>query len=142
MRSSDFVREVAHGNQTREKTVSRLWFDGKHLYSYGSHYPLLIKYRDKWLVNDRGYSVTTSKHIGMANRHADYAVNLQINRQFLGEDRTSYSHMLENTKNEIEYLKGKLTELSKRAWKQRENIEANIAKYQLTVEYLEANPPE
>jgi hypothetical protein len=50
--------------------------DGDRLYSYGNHYPLLFRVASKggrmlWVVNDGGYSATTSKHIAYARAHAD-----------------------------------------------------------------------
>lgn len=46
--------------------ANSLFFEGKFLYSYGYHYPLAIIQDSYILINDRGYSVTTSKHIGIA----------------------------------------------------------------------------
>lgn len=41
-------------------------YDG-NFYSYGSHYPLLFKVDGQWFINNAGYSVSTSKHIGWAH---------------------------------------------------------------------------
>ena len=59
--------DVIHlfAQQTQEEANSRnIFFKGKKLYSYGYHY-LLAEFIDDEtiLINDRGYSVTTSKHI-------------------------------------------------------------------------------
>jgi len=53
-----------------------MW-DGETLYSYGPHYPLLFKVAGQWVCNDRGHSVTTSKHIGQARQYSDFSVELQ-----------------------------------------------------------------
>lgn len=38
------------------------------LYSYGTHFPLAWKKGDKWIVNDKKYSFTTSKHQSLVYR--------------------------------------------------------------------------
>ncbi len=65
--------QVIHlwANQSQDTARSRnVFFQGVRLYSYGYHYELgrLVKYRGKQvaIINDTGYSVTTSKHIRRA----------------------------------------------------------------------------
>lgn len=58
--------EVAHAwaNQTRERANgSSFYFDGKEIYSYGSHF-LAGEYlaQDVYWINDKSYSNSTSKH--------------------------------------------------------------------------------
>lgn len=58
-------------------------------YSYGTHYPLIIKrYTSNgvfWFLNVSGYSVTTSKHIAQA-RYALFGKNkIDIEQWFLAE---------------------------------------------------------
>lgn len=47
--------------------ANSLFFENDTLYSYGRHYPLALFVKpDTVLINDVGYSVTTSKHIRIA----------------------------------------------------------------------------
>lgn len=46
--------------------ANSLFFEDNTLYSYGRHYPLAIIQDSYVLINDMGYSVTTSKHISIA----------------------------------------------------------------------------
>lgn len=76
MRIRVFIGECVNGNQTKERTVSSVYFDGDTIYSYGYHYPLLFKIGGKWILNDTGYSSTTAKHISWARYYADGVVKL------------------------------------------------------------------
>jgi hypothetical protein len=70
----------------REKTCSSVFkdFDG-NIYSYGYHYPLLIKVGNKVFRNVSGYSNTTARHIQWS-RDID-AINIHFDRDFrLGND--------------------------------------------------------
>lgn len=55
-------------------------WDGEHVYSYGYHYPLLIALETaggtRWILNDRGYSSTTGRHIHWARSFSDAAVSI------------------------------------------------------------------
>jgi len=65
----------ASGTQSQGRSHNgNVYFDGDVLYSYGSHFPLAIKYKGRVLLNGDSYSVTTSKHQGQARqalRHLD-----------------------------------------------------------------------
>lgn len=89
MKTNTFIQQCATGHGPANprggmKRVASVAWDGETLYSYGPHYPLLFKLkapaehsRGHYLVcNDRGHSVTTSKHIGQARLYADFCVNL------------------------------------------------------------------
>lgn len=57
-----------------EGRSSNVYFEGATVYSYGSHYPLGLITKNKKgetaaIINTSGYSLTTSKHIGIT-RHA------------------------------------------------------------------------
>lgn len=65
--------QVLHlwANQSQDEArCKNVFFHGKNCYSYGHHYLLgtLVKYKGKTVavINDSGYSVTTSKHIASA----------------------------------------------------------------------------
>ena len=69
--SSEVIHYFANQIQNEGKNQSRnIYFEGKSLFSYGSHYKLAqILTPKSVLINDVGYSVTTSKHIH-ETRHA------------------------------------------------------------------------
>lgn len=80
MTSKDFIGACVRGETKQPKdgrkyNSSILW-DGTTIYSYGVHYPLLFKVGNVWILNDRGYSNTTGKHISWAGSFADYRVHL------------------------------------------------------------------
>jgi len=81
MKTSTFIERCANGYEGTPrrgtKTVASVMWDGETLYSYGPHYPLLFKVAGQWVCNDRGHSVTTSKHIGQARQYSDFNVELQ-----------------------------------------------------------------
>ena len=63
--SYDVMHLFAQRTQSEGKTQSRnVFFEGDKIYSYGYHYLLGEFINDNTIIiNDRGYSVTTSKHI-------------------------------------------------------------------------------
>lgn len=65
MTTKQFISKVLSGTTTKQQ-CSSVFRDGDTLYSYGYHYPLVTIIDGNAYVNDRGYSVTTSKHIGWA----------------------------------------------------------------------------
>jgi hypothetical protein len=56
----------AHGTQEEGRnTQNSFFFDGRTIYSYGYHFPIAVRMHDNvYLLTTRGYSNTTSKHIG------------------------------------------------------------------------------
>ena len=61
--ASDVIHLFAQRSQ-QEGRCSNVFFEGNEIYSYGSHYKLgHFLDSDTILINDSGYSVTTSKHI-------------------------------------------------------------------------------
>jgi len=83
MKSSQFIEKIAHKMRNNEPVSgmcsSVVAADGQ-LYSYGRHYPLLYPVKTRGgktllCLNASGYSMTTSKHIGWAARHADIVVH-------------------------------------------------------------------
>jgi hypothetical protein len=67
------------------RSCASVCYDGRHVYSYGTHYPLLIALdikdadgtpRTIRVLNDAGYSATTRRHISHAAPYADYCVKI------------------------------------------------------------------
>lgn len=69
-------------------------------YSYGSHYPLLVNFKGKWVLNDGGYSVTTSKHISWCYGLYDFRIPFLRMPQGYG----SVYHWPEREEEQKEYL--------------------------------------
>ena len=71
------------GNNKTCSSVLKDW--NGNIFSYGYHYPLLIKVGDKVLRNVRGYSNTTARHIQWS-RDID-AIDIRFERDFrVGND--------------------------------------------------------
>lgn len=84
MKTKDFIRKYAQimrtGEVKKDAHCSSVFYSDGRLYSYGRHYPLLwpVEKPDGTVVlvcNARGYSVTTSKHIGWCWQDADVYVH-------------------------------------------------------------------
>jgi len=56
----------AHGTQEEGRNPQNsFFFNGRTIYSYGYHFPIAVRMDDNvYLLTTRGYSNTTSKHIG------------------------------------------------------------------------------
>lgn len=66
MTTKQFINKALQGT-TRSKQCSSVFVgDDRTIYSYGYHYPLVKIIDGKAFINSRGYSVSTSKHIGWA----------------------------------------------------------------------------
>lgn len=80
MTNKQFMELHAFDNNGKEARHGRLLKDAQgNIFSYGAHYPLLFKVCGLRFVNTRGYSQTTSKHIGIARSLASLRVNLPYN---------------------------------------------------------------
>ena len=136
MTTKEFIRRCATGEQSRAKEVSSVFFDGKTVYSYGYHYPLLFRAGDAWIVNRRGYSVTTAKHIGIASMYADYWIEIP-NHQYRGAHGCLNDLLFiidENVKDQA----ATVTKLSPRATKTRAIEEKKLSEFQRTQDYLKS----
>lgn len=82
MTTQEFIRKAHEGTTTKEK-CSSVFRDGRDVYSYGYHYPLLFKVGGLTFINTSGYSNTTQRHILWAKQAVDYqyiGVNLHGKR--------------------------------------------------------------
>lgn len=75
--------QVIHlwANQSQsDARCGNVFFQGKSIYSYGTHYELgrMVVYKGKTvaMINTQGYSVTTSKHISRAFSAVTHLINL------------------------------------------------------------------
>ena len=81
MTTAQFIQKYLEGT-TKKDSCSSVWgeqdYSGERkVYSYGRHYPLAVIIDGKAYVNTRGYSNSTSKHIGWA---------MQATAQIVGYD--------------------------------------------------------
>jgi hypothetical protein len=94
--NSEIMHVFAQRTQSEGKTSNRtVFFNGNKIYSYGYHY-LLGEFLDynTILINDKGYSKTTSKHIS----HLRQAVS-QYKRFYITE--TDENYLLEKLNSEL-----------------------------------------
>lgn len=137
MRSEDFIGQCVRGEQQRSKTVASIYWDGETVYSYGKHYPLLINISGNWILNDRGYSSTTGKHISWAREYADGVVSIP-------NGVTSYNSFNGVSVNEIRgYIVDEITEkseelkgLSSRAFRKKERLEQRCEELRETLRLI------
>lgn len=89
----DSSQEVFHlwANQTQDSarqggSITQAYFEGKSCYSYGSHYEVgrLVKIKGKTvvLINQSGYSHTTSKHINEASSASQHLPKIIVDHTF------------------------------------------------------------
>jgi hypothetical protein len=131
MRTDQFITSCANGQQTSSKTVASVFFDGKTVYSYGYHYPLLIKVNNFWIVNTRGYSNTTAKHISYAKSHAKFELELPEQTRLESDNKQLTKQLKQITIANIKKYQTELNNLSKRAFKQKQVLDDKIARLNL-----------
>ena len=102
--NTDCVHTFAQRTQDKGRTSNNnIFFEGDKIYSYGYHYELGRFLDDKTiLINDKGYSPTTGKHIGLL-----IGATRQYKRYYTTETDIHLVH------NKIMYLKGKLARARK-----------------------------
>ena len=115
MKTKDFISKHLNTNDGIQRTCSSVFTDGRgNFYSYGYHYPLITRINNQFYVNDKGYSITTAKHISWAYSALNYK-------------GLSYASNGTNPKlaAEAEYKANicKLTTLRKNAFRVREQME-------------------
>lgn len=96
----DCIHTFAQQSQNNGRTSTRnIFFEGTKIYSYGYHY-LMGKFIDKdtILINDKGYSISTSKHIGIL-----IGATRQYKQFFTTKTDIDYLHyqILTNLKNKL-----------------------------------------
>lgn len=72
MTNQETIKAYLNGNKAHGKNTNcTIFYSHNHIFSYGYHYLLGLKYGNGiLLVNNTGYSVTTGKHISMLEREA------------------------------------------------------------------------
>jgi hypothetical protein len=102
--NTDCVHTFAQRTQDKGRTSNNnIFFEGNKIYSYGYHYELGRFLDDKTiLINDKGYSVSTAKHISLL---------IGATSQYKQYYKTKVNIYLVH--NKIMYLKGKLARARK-----------------------------
>jgi hypothetical protein len=77
MNQTNLIKSFVEKNETGG-TSSNMFIDGNILYSYGHHFPLLVRRQDGFLMNADHYSVTTSHHQARCAKHADFLIPFSI----------------------------------------------------------------
>lgn len=121
MSTRDLIEKIVNGViKTNYKRVSSVFLENGVFYSYGYHYPLMIKTSAGWVVNDRGYSNTTAKHINWCRPYAIGSVH------FYHNGNPTENGVIASINDEMEILREKIKGLSKRAWLQKEMAENRL----------------
>lgn len=77
MKTKDFIKQNQGYVPSKEKRCASVYQDTVgNFYSYGPHYPLFFQYCGTWILNTKGYSVTTARHISYCRGLEDIAIDL------------------------------------------------------------------
>ena len=117
MKNFTFIKNCVNGLYTGEKHNGNVFFDGVNVYSYGYHFPLLVKIADKWVVNQSSYSSSTSKHISYARQYADFS---------MFTSSKDIATIYKNSILQLDELCAKREALTARAFRKRESIQHDI----------------
>lgn len=122
MRTQDFIRQYLHATDGKFRNCSSVCTDGNgNFYSYGYHYPLLVKVGRSHLVNTAGYSATTGKHISWAARYADGVYDYEYIKS-KGKTAIDGEAIMEAIMNERLEVLAQQKKLTKRATRKREML--------------------
>jgi len=123
MRTQDFIKQRQGDKPDQMRWCSSVFIapDG-NFYSYGYHYPLLIKCGRYWLRNINKYSVTTTRHTAWCSGVSDFDINLYFltKKDSIGRYMLDPESIKKCIKTEIDYRTRRLRDLSTRAFRQRQ----------------------
>jgi hypothetical protein len=128
MTTQNFIEKHLHTEDQKQRFCASVFTDGNgNFWSYGYHYPLLKRINNKFYVNDKGYSVSTAKHINWAYSATGY-------KAFRWNNSYDTDSPLKAAKLELKELKELLPKLRKNAFRKRAYIEDRINNLTSTVE--------
>lgn len=130
MTTQQFIEKCITGNQKNARRFQSVYYDGETVYSYGYHYPLLVKHGQNWLINDTGYSITTAKHINWAYGATDYKALPVYSRE------KHIQNIVKDTQNHVKELRAQLAKVTARGFRKRAHLEHEIAKYEKTLSII------
>lgn len=128
MKTKDFIGQIVRGQRTKPGHCSSVVFDGRNIFSYGYHYPLLVNVAGKWILNITGYSSTTGKHISWASLYADYQMEMK------GDDTPS--GLLARAEQLIDEYSAQLAKLRKGAFRKKEHLEYRLRQLSEVKDFL------
>ena len=142
MTTQDFIAKNIGKTPKQDRFCSSVFQSTRgDFYSYGYHYPLLFKVGAYWFINTQGYSSSTGKHIGWAKGAIDYKYHaVKLTRYSTYNIAHVKNYTIETITaeltSELNGYKTRLKALSKRAWRQREYLLADIAKVKQTIKAI------
>ena len=68
VKNIDVINEFTDFGTDESIKTDNVFFEQDVLYSYGYHFPLLVRFKDFWIINKSKYSSTTSKHQNYCRR--------------------------------------------------------------------------
>jgi len=69
---------------------ANMYIDGNIIYSYGSHFPLMVKSNERFILNADKYSVSTSQHQSICFSSADYMIPFSALQNILNIHRPNF----------------------------------------------------
>lgn len=148
--NDECIHTFAQREQQEGRTSSRnVFFEGDRLYSYGRHYLLaeFINDGDAIFINDKGYSVSTSKHIGItigATRQYKQFFKTQTDIYLVRDKILELKDKLARARKPIQYVT-QITELYEKymEWRTYSNIKGLSDEYkEIRKIYKALNKPE
>lgn len=130
MNNDTFLAKAISERFRRDRKYGNMYVRDCVLYDYGPHYPLAWFITPTLaVVNDKGYSVTTSKHIGSVRHQLSLAgchiASLPFER---GEIIRGLDELSQKIDSEAVKLDVRMSNLSMAAWRQRENVQKDMDK--------------
>ncbi len=104
--TSDQVIHLWANQSQSDARCTNVFFDRETVYSYGYHYVLgrLVEYNGATvaLINDRGYSVTTAKHINQALYATAHLITLRVEGLSISDEpKAKINEALERSEREL-----------------------------------------
>ena len=130
MTNKQFLQSIVDGTQTASRSFQNLYFDGRIAYSYGTHYPLMQKFQNTWLIHDQGYSSTTGRHIS----HTKAATN--YNFMPVHSSSADPVQIIKDTQKHIKNLNSNLAMCTPRSTRKISNLKHEIERYTETLDFM------
>lgn len=132
MTTKDFITK-AFNQTTKARRCSSVFAEGRDVYSYGYHYPLLFMVANKVIRNVTGYSITTSRHISDSRTvsaidiHCGHTFRLTGNNLQMFEELTqAQTEYIQSIKKEMQAKKRKNTQVYSGLHQRLQEAEDNL----------------
>ena len=104
MKNEEVIKEFANYGLNEKIKTKHLFFNKDVLFSYGYHYPLIIRLKDCFLINLAGYSMTTATHTGHLIRELTTCSNVKEFKK--AKEKGEYKDIKIKTTEELKKLIG------------------------------------